>query len=263
MPRHLGGYIGLTPEPTAAAAGGVWTLREFSQASEWPPTVPPRVLYFDGSDDDNWFNLSNWWNDENHTDQATNLPKSSDSVVVTSTSIDTESGSEPTVANFTMNDPDTGYSLFGPLTVTGVATFNGFSSNLSDSLTGNAVFNDDSYSNNQINGNATYNDYSFNDGAVSGDAVFNGFSQHNFGATIGGNATFNNGATNEGAVGGNATFNNSATNEGAVLGDATFNDNSRHVGSVAGTATINDSACVDGGVAGTFVPDDPVNCNDI
>jgi hypothetical protein len=231
-----------------------------------PPSVVPRTLYFDGSDDDNWFNLSNWWNDENHTEQAESLPRSVDSVVVTNTDADTTQGSEPTVANFTMNDTNqTDRGPLGPLTVTGIAVFNGYSGNFATPLNGNAVFNDDSFNASvingnvtfngmsftnpfgEINGNAVFNDDTFNDSPISGDAVFNGFSQHNFGATIGGNATFN----------------NSATNEGAVLGDATFNDNSRHVGSVTGTATFNDSSCVDGGVAGTFVPDDPVNCNDI
>jgi hypothetical protein len=230
-----------------------------------PPSVAPRTLYFDGSYDEFWHDLRNWWNDENHTDQATSLPKSVDTVIVTDTSIDTEEGSEPTVANFTLNDPSNGYSLFGPLTVTGVATFNGVSSNLSTSLTGNAVFNADSYNGGTINGNATFNDdsfsdaggtvtgngvfnnNSFNEGTVSGDAVFNGFSQHNFGAT----------------VGGNATFNDSATNEGLVSGDATFNNDSNNTGDVTGTATFNDSACNRGGTAGTFVPNPPPNCDDL
>jgi hypothetical protein len=230
-----------------------------------PPSVVPRTLYFDGVYDEFWHDLRNWWNDENHTDQATSLPKSVDSVVVTGTSIDTGSGSEPTVANFTMNDPDTGYSLFGPLTVTGVATFNGFSSNLAPSLTANVVLNDDAYSSQTINGNATFNGDSFNDtgGTVAGNAVFGGNSFNE--GTVSGDAVFNGSSRNkfDATVGGNATFNNSTTNEGAVSGDATFNDSARHEGSVTGTATFNDSSCVDGGVAGTFVPDDPVNCNDI
>jgi hypothetical protein len=143
-----------------------------------------RTLYFDGSDDENWFNLANWWNDASHTDQATILPKLVDSVIVTDTSIDTEAGSEPAVANFTLTDTtEVGHSLFGPLTVTGIATFNGLSNN-TGTLTGNAVFNDDTFNSGTVVGDATFNDDSVNAGAVTGTATFND-SSCNDGGTAG------------------------------------------------------------------------------
>ena len=61
------------------------------------------TLYFNGAVDSDWAEIENWWTSDDFTTQASALPSSSDSVVLSS-SCDTNSGSEPTVVNLTIND---------------------------------------------------------------------------------------------------------------------------------------------------------------
>jgi len=129
----------------------------------WSAVPPgPATLYFNGAVDDAWTTLGNWWLDAGHTQPAGRLPTSDESVVASATI--TASGQ--TVVDFTL----TSGSLSGTLTVTGVATFNGFSAN-GGTVTGNATFNNDSANFGTVSGDATFNDSSFNDGTVTGNAT--------------------------------------------------------------------------------------------
>jgi hypothetical protein len=140
----------------------------------------PRVLYFNGAVDDAWTELGNWWFDAAHTVAATSLPTAADSVVATA--LITASGQ--TVVDFTITD----ISLYGTLTVTGTATFNGIALNF-DTVTGNATFNDNSANSGTVTGNATFNDGSINNGTVTGNATFNDGSINN--GTVTGTITDN------------------------------------------------------------------------
>jgi hypothetical protein len=131
----------------------------------------PRVLYFDGAEDDDWDEIGNWWFDAAHTVAATSLPTAADSVVASATI--TASGQ--TVVDFTLNDPSFNFFvLSGTLTVTGVATFNDNSGNVG-TVNGNATFNDVSGNLNTgtVNGDATFNDNSGNVGTVNGTVTCN------------------------------------------------------------------------------------------
>ena len=150
------------------------------------------TLYFNGAVDSDWATLGNWWTNAGHTTQATTLPTSADDVIATD-SILSNSGSAPTVVNFTLNDPSTTYrSLAIAITVKGDATFN-----------------DSSYNDNYggVSSNATFNDSAYNDGYITGDATFNG-SSYNNGTVQYGNATFTGSSYNNGTVGGVEAYNN-------------------------------------------------------
>jgi hypothetical protein len=162
------------------------------------------TLYFNAAVDSDWDEIGNWWTSDAFTTQASALPTSSDSVVLSAT-CDTNSGSEPTVVNLTQDSGDLGIAV----TVTGDATFNDNSSNLG-TVTGDATFNDDAYNYGTVTGDATFNDNSSNSGGtVTGDATFNDNSS-NLGGTVTGDATFNDDAYNYGTVTGSATFSLSA-----------------------------------------------------
>lgn len=184
------------------------------------------TLYFNNAVDGEWTEQGNWWTNAGLTTQASALPTSADSVIAVG-NIDTNSGSEPTVVNFTMDDPGEEYVyniLSVSVTVTGTATFNGSSSLFLGTVTGDATFNDTAYNGNgTVSGNATFNDSSYNGGDVEGDAVFNGYA---FNAVmVFGDATFNDSTYNDGTVVGNATLRDSsyATVSGSItMGSATY-----------------------------------------
>ena len=237
-----------------------------------------KVLYFNGAVDSDWNTLGNWWLDSNFTVHATHLPRSIDSVIASST-ISINSGSQPTVVDFTLLDPDyNDYPYLNiEITVTDNATFNDSSTNYGTIngnatfngsynegiINGNATFNNSSYNNTTINGNATFNDTSFNDyGTINGNATFNGSSTNTFG-TVYGDATFNDNTVNSGGnITVDAVFNDSTINDGVVYGNAIFNNNSTNNGFVANIATFNDLSCNNppGGTATTFIPDPPPSC---
>lgn len=143
------------------------------------------TFYFNGAVDGEWTELGNWWMDDNFTTQATSLPTNSDDVIATGSFFVVNSGSEPTVANFT---------AFGSLdfdmsiTVTGMVTLND-AARILGTITGNATFNGSVENIANVIGNATFNDSSSNVATVTGDATFNDYSQ-NYSA-VNGNATFN------------------------------------------------------------------------
>jgi len=155
------------------------------------------TLYFDGAVDDDWTEVGNWWLDDEHTQAAGRLPAAADSVVATASI--TASGQ--TVVDFTMNDPNgDGWYVLGTLTVTGMATLNGFTE-FSATLTGDATFNDNA----------------FNVNIITGTAIFNGNTSNSGDGTVG-NATFNDNSVNFGTVTGTATFNDSACNDAGTAG---------------------------------------------
>jgi hypothetical protein len=96
------------------------------------------------------------------------------------------------------------------------------------------TFNDSSYNKSSctISGNATFNATSQNLGVVTGIATFNGSSQNGDGMVM------------TTSVGNQSVFNNSSIHrDGAtVVGDAFFNDTSLCYGDVQGTATFSKSA---------------------
>ena len=205
------------------------------------------TLYFNAAVDSDWQTLGNWWTTGAFSTQASALPSSSDSVVLSAT-CDTNSGSEPTVVNLTYNSGN----LSIPITVTGDATFNNSSYN-NATLTGNATFNNSSSNRSAMYGNATFNNSSYAWSAINGDATFNGTSYNEL-TTVTGNATYNGSSYNDGTVSGNATFNDTSYNgvsynNGIVNGNATFNDFSSNNVSLAGagTVTFNDFATHAGG----------------
>jgi hypothetical protein len=133
-----------------------------------------RTLYFNGAVNGNWNNLGNWWTSGAFSTQASALPTSRDSVVLSKT-CNANSGSAPTVVNFTFNDPVGNFPVLGislTVTVTGTATFNDSADNFG-TVTGNAMFNDSTINGGTVIGNATFNDSSRNNGVVSGTATFN------------------------------------------------------------------------------------------
>lgn len=162
------------------------------------------TLYFNaqtegGSNDGDWSNSANWWQDEASTIPNNALPSTTDSVVILST-VAWASGGDPTVVNCT--------TLFGnldgpfTLTVTGTATING--GWLTSTINGTVIFNSGSNNQGIITGNCTFNDNSYNS------------------STITGNCTFNNTSYNNGPITGNVTFNNEATNASIVTGNIEY-----------------------------------------
>jgi hypothetical protein len=190
------------------------------------------TFYFNGQADlvadvsRDWQTLGNWWMDSAHTVAASALPTSSDSVIA-SASIQTNSGSEPTLVNLTLDaDSFANLALQVPVTITGIATFK--NSENASTITGNAAFVG-------IDGRLAVNS-----GEVTGNATFSGAGVHN--GVVGGNATFG-GDTwtgNSSAVNGTATFNDTSYNTGTVTGVATFNDTSYNNGEVGVGSIFND-----------------------
>lgn len=228
----------------------------------------PFTLYFNGAVDNDWATLGNWWLDDEHTVPATALPTAGDSAIATA-SIDSNSSSEPTMVNFTM-DGDGGNNFLGTnITATGTVSFTNYlevyetitaplvtfstgSNTQGGSIVGDAVFNDDSSNNATVTGNATFDDSSQNggDATVTGNATFDSESFNN--GTVTGNATFNSDSHNGGIVTGNATFNNDSYNSGSVTGNATFRNNCVTDGTIGGNAVFYDSAQAQSGGDGIY-----------
>lgn len=119
----------------------------------------------------------NWYTDSELTTQTSVLPSSGDDVI-TSDEINSNSGSEPTINNFTINGSGV---LRINLTVTDNATFNNTSYN-SGTVTGtNVIFNNKSYNLGTINSsNITWNGFTgvntngrFNNGQSDPTLTFN------------------------------------------------------------------------------------------
>jgi len=116
------------------------------------------TLYFNGAVDSNWTTLGNWWMDDAFTVPATSLPTSIDSVIANANI--TASGQ--TVANF---DLLFNSALNGDLTVTGNATFNGYSGNNDGYVTARNNF----YG--LVNGDATFRGSAYNKSNIGGNVI--------------------------------------------------------------------------------------------
>lgn len=157
------------------------------------------TLYFNGAIDNDWYNLGNWWTNATCTQQATSWPVSEDNVIALAT-IATNSGPEPTVANFTLTGGDTSENLLYlniNISVSGQATFSNFSMLTNGSINGNATFNNFSACYNAaIYGNTVFNDYATIEFAVVyGSAVFNNYSFRYDSVIILGSVTYNDGSS--------------------------------------------------------------------
>jgi hypothetical protein len=145
------------------------------------------TLYFNGAINDDWSILQmgsvyNWWVDAGCTTPATGLPTSSDSVVATAAIRHNSYGDPTTVVDFT-TDSD----LTINITVTGLATFTGYSFvgwNAIPVITGNATFYDTAY---------------FFSGIITGDALFKDISQAYYNGSVYGAATLADSSTNVGS----------------------------------------------------------------
>jgi hypothetical protein len=241
------------------------------------PSDGSLTYYFNGAQDGNWNRLwdipgnnpGNWFLDSSFTIYATNvigLPTNIDSVI-SSASITSNSGSQPTIVNFTTGGT---YGMYITLTVSGTATFNDSSHN-DGTLTGNAtfndtssnagtltgqhnfIFNDSSYNDTlgTINYSAIFNDYSYNDGSVdpgsvNNPVIFNDNSYNN--NSIVWAAIFNNSSYNVASITGNVIFNHNSYMEdsGSITGDAVFNNESSNRTNISGSVTLNPDRGING-----------------
>ena len=203
-----------------------------------------------------WNTLGNWWKDSSFTIPATQLPTSSDDVVV-SADVSVNRGSTPaTVHNLTV----TGTTQWGAVDVIvlgtgsfndstkmedghiiGTMSFNDYSRLMySGYLTGNLNFTGHASDEARTDGSVTFSNYAqFSGSPITGDALFYDNSECRFG-TIEGNLTYS--STNSFdmcTVNGNATFYGTTSNYSTILGNATFNDSTYNTGSISGTTTFN------------------------
>lgn len=222
------------------------------------------TLYFNGAVDNDWNTLGNWWEDDQFTVAASALPTSSDSVIA-SASIGSNSGSSPTVVDFT-----TTQILEISLTVNGTCLFNGSGAANVGSLSGSNITFDAGYNSltgviNTLTGSpsVTFNNGAHNDGNI--EKIFNDATitfnddSYNCGGIFTnpnyppGNSHiyFNDTSYNDnGRIIGNVTFNNSSYHDGygeqyGITGNVTFNNNSYCIGPIDGnsiTVTFNDNS---------------------
>jgi hypothetical protein len=150
--------------------------------------------------------------------------------VIARAAITANSGSEPTVANFTMYEPSLAFQVYLQitLTVTGTAAFHDTAGN-SGALTGNCVFHDKAFAAGAINGHCTFYDtataYSY---SITGNCTVNDFAAIQEGTVVG-SIAFNDYASLVGAItvqNGICTFNDSAFCDTYpwITGDVRFND---------------------------------------
>jgi len=235
----VGGDITLTPTNNG----------ELTDPSVLTYSVSTPVLYwFKNGVDAQWTTLQgNWWNDAEHTSQASSLPTNQDDTVTIGIS-----GTGPNV------DLDI---WVVPKNIDASATGITFTSNSGRSptvsVTASTTFDGSSISDGNVTGNVTFNDSSSNQGEVTGNAFFNdsSFNSFNFNTfnpgTVDGDAYFNDSSSNQGKIAGNAYFNNSSSNQDEVVGDAYFNDSSFNYNTVDEDATFGGLSINEGIVTGT------------
>jgi Leucine-rich repeat (LRR) protein len=99
----------------------------------------PRLLYFHSNQDNNWFNISNWFVDEKFTNPATSLPKSIDTVVMYSSAFKSDENNIFLENLIVKENSELGVDI----EVSGLAAFYDNSIN-NAKIIGNAIFNDNS-----------------------------------------------------------------------------------------------------------------------
>ncbi len=121
-------------------------------------------------------------------------------------------------------------------TITGVATFNNGSHTYGTVTVGSAIFNNDSYQNfsSTLTGNTIFNDNSWDEGDIIGSVVFNDNSHNTGDAHITGDVVFNGATYNEAEITGNAVFNGTSVNFGTINGNACFGLGATNNGTVTG-----------------------------
>jgi hypothetical protein len=106
--------------------------------------------------------------------------------------------------------------------INGNAIFYGSSYHRGDGLIGDAVFNDYSYqdTNSTVGGNAIFNDHASNNGSIDQDAIFNNDAFNNSNGAVYGNGTFYNNSYNsiDAYINQNAIFNGNSYNDGGSIG---------------------------------------------
>lgn len=177
--------------PFRATVGGTTTFHGY-----------PGGLYFYIPDswegDYDWNEPDLWWTGPDLSQNAGRIPNSSDDVVILSQVNDDSGGSTVTVANLLVINT----TFYIDVTVTGLATFRNNAQLNGSTLTGNALFEDNSQMYGTIAGNAEFLSNSESDGIIEGNAIFNDSSND---GTVQGNAEFrgadaDNGGTIEGNV---------------------------------------------------------------
>jgi hypothetical protein len=227
------------------------------------------IMYFhDPSDNGDWGDLGNWWDDSFFTVPSIMLPTSDTDVHVLDDGISlNSSGQEITVETLSVY----GNSVIGiPLSTINGAILNNNSSINDVDIGGNVRLNDSSsvyYG--AVSGDVTLNTIAYDQvgstvpaegtftlstgaiwstdisGTVYGSEglpitqyVFNGPTEPDI--DINGSAIFNgNPLRNNHNISGDAVFNNGSSNQGTVGGNVTFNDFSFNTGTVSGDATFN------------------------
>jgi hypothetical protein len=115
---------------------------------------PVTTVYFNdkNTEDQDWSNYLNWWNDAEATIQASNIPDDTIDVIVNSKSIYYVTGSPAICKSATFNN----YGIIGIdfTTVNGAVFNNGV--NDGGVITGNATFNGDSYQSGAVTGLAKF-----------------------------------------------------------------------------------------------------------
>jgi hypothetical protein len=222
-------------------------------------------FYYGGVGFPDWANLSNWWTDSSFTAQASAIPGSGDSVVITNGSTLDD---DFTVINLTVQNGAHIAPAGSPytLTVTGTVAFEGSSYLGSTTISwsgATASFSNSSYlaSGSTFTvagtGTLTLQDSAYNSGTITntsgGLVIFNGSGAVNSGAVTNAAVTdvrFNNGATNSFSPAGTvsyATFNNNSLCYGNVTYDAVLNDTVIcDPPAIGGTVTFNNSSTLKG-----------------
>ncbi|MEY4440435.1 MAG: hypothetical protein RLY49_61 [Candidatus Parcubacteria bacterium] len=201
--------------------------------------------YFCGTSDNDWANLSNWYDDDSCTIQSASVPTSQTPIVELKGTVSPiiESGDAlPRLINST--------GLTGPASTIGVI-FSGSSINTSK-IVGNATFQDTSYNTGTITGNVIYEEATGGTFTLSNTMKWAAGTIE--GTILGGdsnpitNLIFNDSSSNEGTFSGTATFNELSSNNGSITGNVTFNGTTFRLGTVNGTATLNGFAQIIQGI---------------
>ena len=104
------------------------------------------TLYFLGTEDGDWANINNWWEDESQSVQASNLPTISDSVYIES-SVATNSGDPAEASSVSMYS---GFDIGISLNVANYISFSG-GSNTGVISAQSAQFDSNSYNGGTVN----------------------------------------------------------------------------------------------------------------
>ncbi len=203
---------------------------------------PATVYWFSNGADTNWTTIGNWYATGTTTPLG-RVASSTEIVVILGTStphIDLLTWTEPSgvdasltgliISASTTAHISTGITgntiLMGVVindsVISGnVSLFNTSKNSLTGTIVGTADFYGTTQNNGTISGDANFHNFSLNSagGSITGDVVFSDSSYNNTTAgSIGGTATFNNSAHNDGNIDFNAVFGNNITENNGTVG---------------------------------------------